>query len=478
MQISLASQRRRSPWWLTFGLLALVLGGCGQRGGLPCVETDPGIVERRDEESSPGPFENLNVMVGVDASESMVGFVSQPSSRYGQAIASLHTLLQNKGLPTSYWRGGGNENINRAQPISANQFLTASKAPFYCRRDQPIADYPCVSSTLGQLYELPTDSPESVQAGQNDQAEENSDTPGNGEASRNLKILLTDLEPDDAAVGQISGLISKELKSNPNYKAVLLGVRSQFRGNVYSANASYPTFVYDTAGQDIDQKGRPFFILMTGPQDTVDELVKEFRRLPLDVNKAFRASAFELGRADTVTLDNSSLRGTIQACVIDIGSINRQRPNQDQEKDWLMLEQTNCGENSSSPLPPFELNIPSKSTVSLTGGELTPDLFNVSEPFVTVKKAEIVQNPGGEDARLLLTAVFDGNQLPQGEGKLVYVTLGDRQLDQAVWRDWDMDISNPDGARTQNLQLFVSGLRGAVANDQDAVKFCLGYSHY
>lgn len=440
------------------------------------METEQLGDQKTEQQDAPGPFENLDVMVGVDASESMVGFVSQPGSRYGQAIASLHTLLQNKNLPTAYWRVGSNDTINQAQSISATQFLAASKAPFYCRRDQPIAEYPCVSSTLGQLYELEAQATNGANpAPENDNGEGDSN---NSTAPRSLKILLTDLEPDDAAVGQISGLISKELKANPNYKAVLLGVRSQFRGNVYSANASYPTFVYDTTGQDVDQKGRPFFILMTGPQNTVDELVKEFRRLPLDVNKAFRASAFELGQGDTVTLDNSSLTGTIQECVIEIGSVDGQRPNQDQEKDWLMVEQTNCGENSASPLPPLELNIPSKSTVSLTGGELTSDLFSVSEPFVKVKKAEVVQNSGGEDARLSLTAVFDGNQLPRGQGKLVYVTLGDRQLDQAVWRDWDMDISNPDGARTQNLLLFVSGLRGAVANNQDAVKFCLGYSHY
>jgi hypothetical protein len=444
------------------------------------VETEQLGDGRTEQQDALGPFDNLNVLVGVDASESMVGFVSQPGSRYGQAIASLHTLLQNKNLPTSYWRVGSNDTINQAQSISAAQFLAASKAPFYCRRDQPVAEYPCVSSTLGQLYELesPGSSSSNNQGEKNEGSEEDSNTSTDTSATRSLKILLTDLEPDDAAVGQISGLISKELKANPNYKAVLLGVRSQFRGNVYSANGSYPTFVYDTTGQDVDQKGRPFFILMTGPQDTVDEMVKQFRRLPLDVNKAFRASAFELGQADTVTLDNSSLKGDIQQCVIEIGSVDRQRPNQDQERDWLMVEQTNCGENSASPLPTLELDIPSKSTVSLTGGELTPDLFNVSESFVSVKKAEIVQNPGAEDASLLLTAVFDGNKLPQGQGKLVYVTLGDRQLDQAVWRDWDMDISNPNGAKTQNLLLFVSGLRGAVANDQDAVKFCLGYSHY
>lgn len=129
-------------------------------------------------------------------------------------------------------------------------------------------------------------------------------------------------------------------------------------------------------------------------------------------------------------------------------------------------------------MPTLELEIPSKNTVTLTGGELTPNLFDVSESFVTVKKAEIIPNPSGDDSRLRLTTVFDGAKLPEGEGKLVYITLADRQLDQAVWKDWDMDISQPDGSKTQNLRLFVSGLRGAIADEQDAVKFCLGYSRY
>jgi hypothetical protein len=143
-----------------------------------------------------------------------------------------------------------------------------------------------------------------------------------------------------------------------------------------------------------------------------------------------------------------------------------------------MIEQDNCQGNAGDTLPNLELDIPSKNTVALTGGELTPNLFNVSEPFVTIKKAEIVPNASGENSRLRLTTVFDGEKLEKGQGKLVYITLADRQLDQAVWQDWDMDIGQPDGSKTQNLRLFVSGLRGAVANDQNAVKFCLGYSRY
>ncbi len=401
------------------------------------------------------------------------GFVSRPGSRYGQAIASLHTLLQNKSVPTSYWRVGSNAQVNNAQEVSANQFLAASKADFYCRREGESAQYPCVSSTLGQIYQLPA--PDIAPSPNPEVDEEDQE---NQNSVQTLKILLTDLEPDQAAVGQLSGLISAELTKNPNYKAVLLGVRSQFQGNVYSADNTYATFSYDTAGQDVDQNGRPFYILMTGPQATVDELVKEFRRLPLDVNKAFRASTFQLGEGYAVTLDNSTFKGTIKNCVNEIGAIDGQRPNGDQEIDWLMIEQENCGDNATDPLPKVELQIPSKNTVTLTGGELTPGLFEVSDPLVTVKQAQIEQNASGEDTRLQLTVDFDGEKVPQGNGKLIYITLLDRNLDKAVWQDWDMDISQPEGSKTQNLRLFVSGLRGAVADDQNAVKFCLGYSRY
>ena len=81
--------------------LALVITSCGGREGLPCIESS--TVKNQDTESSTQPFDNLQVQVGVDGSESMQGFVSRPGSRYSQAIASLHTLLQNKNIPTSYW---------------------------------------------------------------------------------------------------------------------------------------------------------------------------------------------------------------------------------------------------------------------------------------------------------------------------------------------------------------------------------------
>jgi len=455
---------------ILFSVLALALTSCGERAGLPCIETPDTAVS--EEQAVTAPFENLQVQVGVDASESMQGFVSRPGSRYSQAIASLHTLLQNKNIPISYWRVGSNAQINSAQAVSANQFLAASKQDFYCRREQESAEYPCVSSTLGQFYQLamPTAAP-SPPAGTEEERQ------GTAKEIPNLKILLTDLEPNNAAVGQISGLISAEIKSNPNYKAVLLGVRSQFQGNVFSADNSYQPFAYDTTGQDIDQKGRPFYVLITGPEATVDQLVKQFRQLPLDVNKAFRASTFQQKERSAVTLDNSPFQNAIKNCIEPVGMIAGQRPNSNQEADWLMIkEDINCDAEANKSLI---LSIPSKSTVTLTGGKLTPDLFKVSESsLVKVKEAQIEHNPTKEDSRLQLTLEFKGQNLDSEGGKLIYVTLLDRQLDQAVWQDWDMDISQPDGSKTQNLRLFVSGLRQAMGQEQDAIKYCLGYGRF
>ncbi|MEB3189557.1 MAG: hypothetical protein VKL42_04350 [Snowella sp.] len=461
--------------WIVFSVLALVLAGCGGRGGLPCIESSTS--EGGDVESVAEPFDNLQVQVGVDASESMQGFVSRPGTRYSQAIASLHTLLQNKKVPTTYWRVGGNVQITAAQPISPGQFLVAAKPDFYCSRDQVSTDYPCVSSTLGQIYELKPEGKAGGTATEDGDSKDNEDGDRQvDESPRTLKILLTDLEPDNSAVGTLSGLISQELEDNPTYKAVLIGVRSQFQGNVYAADGrSFTTLKYDTTGQDIDQKGRPFFILMSGPEETVNELVKQFRRLPLDVNKAFRASTFQQGERSAATLDSQSFKEEIKKCVTKIGAIDGQRPNGDQEGDWLMIEEDSECTNGK----PIELQIPSKNTVMLTGGELTSDLFEISEPsLVTVKEAQIEPNPAKDETRLKLTLGFDGEKMSSKDGELIYITLLDRNLDQAVWEDWDMDINQPDGSKTQNLRLFVSGLRQAMGQEQNAVKFCLGYSRY
>ena len=430
-----------------YGLLLLLLSGCGK--GLDCVEQASSAQET-------DPFQKVQVELGVDGSGSMLGYVQEEASRYAQAIDSLSTLLADKAVPTRYWRIGKGATVNAPQELSPTEFLKARDPEFYaaCEPNAQSQAFPCVSSTLEQIYAVEKQNPKQ-------------DT---------LRILLTDLEPDNAAVGQLAGKISNELKQNKDYKAILLGVRSEYNGPIFVATTGKTAGKYDTTGKNLDQAGRPFYVLMTGPKDAVDALVERFQKLPLDVNQAIRASSFAIAGQDTLTLDKSQLPTKLDACTQQTGAINRQKPGRNQQEQWLLLEQ-NCKTK------PVKMAIPSQPSISLAGSEnLTPEAFAVSNKAVTIEQIQTQNN------QILLTVSLDGEKFVQKKGEEITLILKKRELDRATWQGWDTDVADPDGAKTQNLNLFIGGLRDAVENvvknpqqkaaTEQAVKYCLGFTRY
>ena len=426
--------------FVSFGLIAILLTSCGGKG-LECVDK-PKVDSDKD------PFKNVQVEVGVDGSASMLGYVKNPGTRYSQAIDSLSGVLQNK--PAKYWRIGRGDTVTEPQSLTENEFLNARKKEFYdCK--SPGSNFSCVSSTLDQIYAIPKNNPKEDA----------------------LRILLTDLEPDQSAITLLSGKISAELKENRGYKAVLLGVRSEYNGNVFSPDTGTLALrePYNTDGQDVDQKGRPFYVLMTGASAAVDAIVKSLRQLPLDVNQAFRASSFAIDGVDTVTLDKTNLNQKFDDCMSQTGAIQKSRPARSQIDQWLLLEQSCINK-------PLSLEIPSEPAITLAGAELTPEMFQTSSPAVKLQSITVSEN------KMKLSLILDGEQIPKKTGQEIYISLQKRDLDQALWKNWDTTVAAPDGAKTQNLALFISNLRGAVENAvqdpqkkvtiQEAVKYCLG----
>ncbi|MFM7190626.1 MAG: hypothetical protein ACKOX2_07395, partial [Microcystaceae cyanobacterium] len=229
-------------------------------------------------------------------------------------------------------------------------------------------------------------------------------------------------------------------------------------------------------GKNLDQAGRPFYVLMTGPSHAVDALVERFQKLPLDVNQAIRASSFAIAGQDTLTLDKSQLPAKLDACTQQTGAINRQKPGRNQQEQWLLLEQ-DCETK------PVKMTIPSQPSISLAGSEnLTPEAFTVSNKAVTIEQVQTQNN------QILLTLSLDGEKFVQKKGEEITLILKKRELDRATWQGWDTDVADPDGAKTQNLNLFIGGLRDAVENvvknpqqkaaTEQAVKYCLGFTRY
>lgn len=440
--------------------LALLLAACGGKT-LQCVnQTAP------DPEQS--PLSNLQVELGVDGSGSMFGFVKAPGSRYSQAIDSLHTLLQTQRIPARYWRIGRGDTISAPQELNSSQFLEARTTDFYCKETQ--SKFPCVTSTLDQIYTIAPPKPTEANT------QTKSDKKSTPTTPNTLRILLTDLEPDAAAVGVLSGKISEELNTHPNYKAVLLGVRSEYEGKIFPATQSaFAEFKYVVKTDQVNQKGRPFYVLMSGPSEAVDAMVNELKKLPLDVSQAFRLSSFAIGGIDAVTLNKDAVVQQVTDCVSQTGAINKARPRKDSENQWLLLEQT-CSENK-----PLTLTIPSQKAAMLVGAaELKPEMLTISDPALTITKISNIND------QISLDLQIASDKIPKRSGQPIYITLQKRDLDKAIWKDWNTTVSLPDGAKTQNLMLFVSGLRGAVESvvqdskqkesTLEAIKYCLGFT--
>ncbi|BAW97807.1 unknown protein (plasmid) [[Synechococcus] sp. NIES-970] len=462
--------------FLILAVVSLVLISCtstrtrNRPDQLDCV--DKPVVEQ---ENSIDPFAGVTIDMGIDASGSMVGFVNRSGTLYTQAIDSLSTLIGNRNIPTRYWRIGSSalRNTLGAESITPAQFLEAKFPKFY---DCKIADsnYSCVSSTLHQIYELPSNNEPSADV----ETQEILDTLDSEE--KIVTILLTDLEPDQSAIAQLSSRVSQELQKNPDYKAVLVGVRSEFNGNVFSAETGQISIAnYSTDTAEVAESGRPFYLVMTGPEIALDAIINSFNNLPLDVSRSFRVTSFAASNTEVLTLDKSAISDPINECLVQRGNIGRDRPDRNQADQWLILGQRRCGEEANT-----VIDIWSESSSSLVGATIAPEKLISSSPLL---KAEAVDVQGD---RLKVQAQIITSSSGSRRGEAVYLTLSQRDLDEAVWADWNSTVANPDGSKTQNLLLFVYGLREAVKGmalqnvslnpeappppNDDAVKFCIG----
>lgn len=432
-------------------VLALVAVGCGRGQALKCVDESVAKAQTSSDQAAADPFSKVKVNVGVDGSGSMFGYVGKPGSRYSSTIDALSTLFGSKGLDVSYWRLGANDTIKAPQSITESQFLAARTPGFYCNGQN--APFECVSSTLGQMYELPSES-----------------QPPGTEDPENLSILITDLEPDSGAVNSLTSKLSAILRSQPNYKVLLLGLRSEYHGPVYPAQENaFKPFYYGTDGKPVDEQGRPFYLLISGPSPAVDALVSSLRQLPMDASEAFRAVEFTAQTSKPLLIDSdATLQAQPSSCLTEIASLSGQSPSNRDE--WLLVRaNSNCTDN---PLP---VTLVSEENVQLVGANLPPDAFRVrpvressGAPQVNVKQVR------SERGRLQVDV--DVQQEGSRSGGALTLEVDRRSLNEALWKDWDSGINNPAGPRTQNLMLFIGGMESTIQQqDQPAAKLCFGF---
>jgi len=453
-------------------------------GGLPCVETG-----EQKEEGESQTKTNLAVQVGIDGSASMLGFVQEGSSRYITVIQKLDDLLRPSNIKTDlgsgvesvqvdYFRLGvsGSSQVRTKQALGENgtSFLDAKFPRFYCY-GQP-KEYPCVTSSLHQVLEIqaakstleatPTPSPNLSEA-EEDKSEESLSPTVRNDA---MQILITDLEPDNAAIGEMPNRISTIFAQHPDYKAFLLGIPSEFNGMLYSADQ--PDSIktpYQSSGNP-EQDGRPFYLFVIGPSPVVQTFVERFMdRVGRDMATTIKASSFQRQASPILLNINSTFGENKQNCVYRESILDGKRLTTEQETEWLILEQEECdGKYKDITLK----NVKSQPSWLLRGGAFSADLFRSSEPFVKVTDVSLEDT--SDIPYLNLSLKLTGEESSSDE-QPIFITLDEKNLDEIIWQDWSSPINKLEGRKTQQLMDFVKSVRGKVSQDQDALRFCLGY---
>ena len=434
---------KKSSLQHTLIMLLLVLAGCSSTTKLSCLEKEA-TQSKLGTESS---LAQTKINIGIDGSGSMTGFVNEAGSNFSKTIDNISALVASKNLinQTSYWRLGRNQKgINSPLKLSDSQFLDARIPVFYCGEQNK--NYPCVTSTLDQLLLVPKVN-----------------------SANRLDVLITDLEPDSGAISNITKGYSRLLKENSSYKVVMLGGKSQFSGYIYPAqNGSFAPFKY-SSDASIERTGRPYYILISGPSLAVDEFLSAFYQISHHSLNDLRSSVFAGvdATSDTVTL-NKSKSWQSQAnseCLNEVISFNRKIPTDIQQ--WLLGSVKNkCGSK------PFELNLVSIQSPRLIGANIQPSFVKI-EPTGTPFSPKGISNKNGQLHFTLIANPTQINSILLEPTKIMIMTSA---LDNALWSNWNSEVSNPQGNKTQNLLLFVSsmqGMTGRDANSSPAVQLCL-----
>jgi hypothetical protein len=408
------------------------------------------------------PLKDLEIQVGIQGSNSMSGFVSSPATRYATVLEKLDVILSTSTKNLKFWRLGKNPDEKVTGATRINSLSQAVDRYFYdCNQPEKyFYHFSCVTSPLEQIYDLQSQ----------DKGEQKSK---NSSENNSMTILVTNLENDD---GDIKGLVSRisRLNSTSGYSTFLLGVRSEYNGKIYPLRhnstpnvENYPN--YTTKESQVDQKGRPFYIVMSGPTYALQEILRQLRQqLPSSISQVLRVSSF--GGSEVVTLDKNTLH-LPDSCLSLTGAIKGSRPFRNQDDQWLLLEDS-CSEKNN-----IVLEIPSENSAMVTGASINPNMFATSNPAVKVQDVKV------DGDRIILKTGVDLQNIYTDREKALYITLKQRTLDDALWQDWSTNNSFFDGSKTRNLALFVSGLRESVESEtknkdvaEDAVKFCLGFN--
>lgn len=362
----------------------------------------------------------------VDLSGSMAGYVNPSDSTYKQGMKMLDSLFDPQ--QTKYFGFD-----STAKSIDRNTFFAAGQqASFYQGKESKIDV--AIDSEQGR--------------------------------KSSLMVVVTDMEQDRADVNRIVQKLATYIQK-PNSAIGIIGINSNFNGNVYNINNS--AFSYN--------KERPFYLLAIGNEPEVANLLDKFKtKFAQDAKTLiFRQhlAGDELAYLKLPGTGADKLRGKLalpQSLQQDIRIERGDRPIELIEIDKRAREpltglsyqlQFPAGEDKTVPIIATNRVQVNKALV------YDPKTKKMEETTMTTKALDLKITQQGKTATLNLT--INAQELPVG----MYYLTADLPIAGLTapegWGTWNQDVNksrNNDGSKTLGLLDFIDSLGNKVSEQQ------------
>lgn len=408
----------------TFG--AFSLAGCVSNSQVPCFGYSP-------EQPAKLSSANGNINISVDGSASMKGFAAASNSVFHRVIEELDPILSVSSalnMPrskTTFSRIGREAAPSKKVAIDKlNSLLEARKTSLY----EPPKDskWKNVSSSIAEFAKRDPNS---------------------------LDVLISDLEPDNASIQQLLTKIKPKLTYDPNRskswfasktayignELAVVGIKSEFDGTVFpTVQGTFSSFRYK--GQ------RPFYVVLLGPADKVELVIKRLSLLNLNPSQ-WQASRFAANPSYGMTYFADPSKSSIltKNCFYPSASVSMGLAGKlrlESESKWIkLIKSKTCALNEYQIKFGFPTLIgfgPMSSADSDLFKTVSTQISSVhlsqKKSFLTLKEA-----------------------LPIGSLRVIDISAKADQIDPLRWMTWNMNPALPDGSKTQRLLRLISNIR-------------------
>jgi hypothetical protein len=433
----LPSVKLRTNLYL-IALLALLLPGLVSCNGSSTANNDKAgtssLLPCNIQSSSDGKDRKVTPQISlvIDGSMSMLGYVKTPNSKYSQTLDLLDTVLLAQQSKINYFRLEAD-----LKPMQRAGVVEAQKPGFYTATSSPIAK----ALDAG------------VKTGKGDKAEED-----------RLVAIVTDLQPDRGDVNLIGKQILDRYLKKDRYAVAIWGIKSEFDGKVYPPDNA-PAFEYATKGKGTE-KGRPFYVLIAGPQATINNLVQQV--------KSKGSSLFEKDNEFALLSSSYSIDKIAYAQELKEAPTGFSTPTTIKAEDGKIIE------DGGQPVRFLELSNRAeaqKMEFEFDGNIKGDVISNLKiDPVVTLQSYDSEQKKfvaSSDTSSIKFEPKVTNNHLTLGlnlnpeklKSGTYYLNADLQVADSGTSKNWEQwnDPSGKDGAKTQGLSNFIRSINTNVS---------------